>query len=291
MNILVIGGTRFAGVYLVKQLLADGHNVTLATRGKTADPFGDAVQRLIIERSDAASLQQVLGGKHYDVVYDSQAFSSNEIKFLLDAVVCDKYIMTSTVSVYAPHFRLAQPETDFDPTTYPLVWCARDAFAYDEIKRQAECAMFQAYAHVPSVAVRFPLIIGADDYTQRLYFYVKQVTQGLPVHVDNPSSQLTFIFADEAGKFLAYLADKDVTGGINAANYGTATMASIIAYVEEKSGNKALLNPDAEPAPLNGFPDYGLDLNKAASLGYNFPKLDTALHALLDHYIIEATRR
>lgn len=33
MNILVIGGTRFFGIPMVNELLAHGHNVTIATRG------------------------------------------------------------------------------------------------------------------------------------------------------------------------------------------------------------------------------------------------------------------
>lgn len=35
MNILVIGGTRFFGIPMVNELLAHGHNVTIATRGTT----------------------------------------------------------------------------------------------------------------------------------------------------------------------------------------------------------------------------------------------------------------
>lgn len=32
MKILVIGGTRFFGVHMVNELLADGHHITIATR-------------------------------------------------------------------------------------------------------------------------------------------------------------------------------------------------------------------------------------------------------------------
>ncbi len=39
MNILVIGGTRFMGKHLVLELIKSGHKVTIATRGRTADPF------------------------------------------------------------------------------------------------------------------------------------------------------------------------------------------------------------------------------------------------------------
>ena len=42
-RILVIGGTRFFGLRLVEGLLEAGHAVTLATRGRAADPFGGRV--------------------------------------------------------------------------------------------------------------------------------------------------------------------------------------------------------------------------------------------------------
>jgi len=281
MNILVIGGTKFVGVHLVRQLLAAGHRVTLANRGTTADTFGDTVDRIILERTDADAIRHALGGRHFDAVYDSQAFSSNEVKYLLDAVSCGRYIATSTVSVYSPNFKLGLTETDFDPLRYPLKWCTRTDFAYDEIKRQVECAMFQTYRHIPAVAVRFPLIIGEDDYTQRLHFYVRHIMDAAPMHVDNLQAELAFIFSWEAGRFLAWLADKGCCGSINAANVGTATLGDIIAYIEEKSARKAVLSDTGEPAPLNGFPDYSLDLSKAEALGFHFEETRTHLHRLL----------
>ena len=33
MNVLVVGGTRFFGIPMVEKLIADGHDVTIATRG------------------------------------------------------------------------------------------------------------------------------------------------------------------------------------------------------------------------------------------------------------------
>jgi len=288
MNILVVGGTKFIGVHLIKQLLADGHNVTIATRGKAEDNFGNTVNRAIIERTNPVSISQALKGKAYDVVYDSQAFSSNEIKYLLDVVDCGRYIETSTVSVYYPNFKLELTESDFDPYTYPLKWCSRTDFEYDEIKRQAECAIFQAYNHVPSVAVRIPLVIGEDDYTKRLYFYIEHIVKSLPMHVDNLDSKIEFIMSKEAGKFLAWLADKSFCGSINAANIGSKSLSGIIKYVENKIGINANISEGGEVASLNGFPDYGLNLELAKKIGYTFPSLDTVLYDLLDKYIEEA---
>jgi len=57
MKILVIGGTRFFGIHMVNELLADGHDVTIATRGKAYDKYGDRVRRIIVERTSAESMK------------------------------------------------------------------------------------------------------------------------------------------------------------------------------------------------------------------------------------------
>jgi nucleoside-diphosphate-sugar epimerase len=49
-NILVIGGTRYFGKLLVQRLLQAGHRVTIATRGRTADPFGARIERIRVDR-------------------------------------------------------------------------------------------------------------------------------------------------------------------------------------------------------------------------------------------------
>ena len=290
MKILVVGGTQFIGIHLVERLLAAGNEVTIATRGKAKDSFGTSVDRIIIERTDSESIYRELKGKFYDVVYDSQAYSSNEIKYLLDTVDCGKYIETSTVSVYFPNFKPALPESDFDPYSYPLKWCYRDDFGYDEIKRQAECAMFQTYSHIPCVAVRFPIVIGADDYTKRLYFYLEHIVKSKPMHIDNLTTKMEFIMSSEAGKFLAWLADKNFSGSINAANHGSVSLAEIIKYVESMSGANAIISENGEQSPFNGFPEYGLNLERAERLGYTFPNLATPLYNLLDRYIEIASK-
>ena len=285
MKILVIGGTRFIGVHLVNQLLASGHEVTIATRGRANDAFGDSVGRIIIECVSQESLTGALNGRFYDVVYDSQAHSSNEIKHLLDVVACGRYIETSTLSVYSPNLRLGLSESDFDPLSHPLKWCSRGDFEYDEVKRQAECAIFQAYSHIPCVAVRFPLVIGEDDYTKRLYFYVEHIAKVVPMNINNLNAKMEFIMSYEAGKFLAWLADKDFCGSINAANQGNISLAEIIKYVENKCGIPAIISDDGKQLPFNGFPDYGISLQMAEKIGYTFPNLAPQLYSVLDKYI------
>ena len=51
MHVLVIGGNRFMGLSLVWRLLFGGHRVTVLNRGNLADPFGDRVERVRVDRT------------------------------------------------------------------------------------------------------------------------------------------------------------------------------------------------------------------------------------------------
>ena len=102
-NILVIGGTRHVGKLLVQRLLGAGHQVTIATRGRTPDPFGARIRRIRVDRRDEAAMRRAFAGiEGYDVVFDQMCYSP------LDAAIAvrvfagrvKRYIMASTVDVY-----------------------------------------------------------------------------------------------------------------------------------------------------------------------------------------------
>lgn len=284
MKILVIGGTRFFGIHMINELLAKGHNVTIATRGRVSDEYGDKVQRIIIERTNEMSMKNALRGKHYDVVIDKIAYCSNDIKYAMEAVDCDKYIYMSSTSVYKPKY-INTVESDFNGVSKKLIWCDRTAFPYEEIKRQAECALWQEYSDRNWIAVRYPFAIGKDDYTKRLLYYVEHTIKSIPMNIDNLDCQMGYIRSDEAGKFMAFLVDKDVNGAINGSSEGTISLREIIEYVEKKAGTKAVIDKTGESAPYNGEPEYSINTEKAKSLGFKFSLLQDWIYELLDYYI------
>lgn len=289
MKILVLGGTRFFGIPMVKELIRQGHDVTIATRQNAKDSFGDRIGRIKVERTDPDSMKEAFRGMKFDVVYDKIAYCSNDIKYAMDAIDCDKYIYMSSTSVYDPK-KINTREEDFDGTKKELIWCSRPDFPYDEIKRQAECALCQAYADRNWTAVRYPFAIGRDDYTKRLLFYVEHTMKSVPMHIDDIDHQMGYIFSDEAGAFLAFLADKDVSGAINGSAHGTISLKEIIGYVESKTGTKAVITADGDPAPYNGEPEYSINTEKAESLGFRFSDLRERIFDLLDYYIEQVRR-
>lgn len=67
MDILVIGGTKFFGIPMIRDLLDKGHHITIATRGNVLDPFGNSVSRIKMDRQKPDEVKRLLGKRHYDV--------------------------------------------------------------------------------------------------------------------------------------------------------------------------------------------------------------------------------
>ena len=257
MKILVLGGTRFFGIHMVNDLLDKGHDVTIATRGRTPDNFGGRVERITFERTDPASVREALAGKHFDVIIDKIAYCSNDIRMLMDAADFDRYIYMSSTAVYDPK-HVDTKEDEFDGMKGELVWCNRQDFPYDVIKRHAEYALWQKYSDRNFTAVRYPFVIGRDDYTKRLLFYVEHAVKKIPMYIDNIDAQMGFVRSDEAGKF---------------------------DYVEKKTGCHALLADDGDNAPYNGENEYSINTDKAEALGFGFSDLKDWIYELIDYYI------
>jgi nucleoside-diphosphate-sugar epimerase len=287
MKILVIGGTRFFGIHMVRALIARDHDITIATRGNSSDSFGDSVKRIVFDRSDENSCVKAFSGNSYDVVIDKIAYSSNDVKRIAKAISCKRYIVMSSTAVYNP-LHMNTKENDFVPenTMNELVWCERSDVDYGEGKRNVERTACKLLNDVPLVFVRYPFVVGEDDYTQRLRFYIEHILNNQPMNIDNLDCQMSFINSREAGEFISFLAEKEFTGPINGANVGTVSIKEMIDYVEKKTGKKAIIASDGESAPYNGTPANSIDVTEATKLGYDFTDIDEWIYELIDRILI-----
>lgn len=185
----------------------------------------------------------------------------------------NKYILTSTMSVYDYGTNLA--ESTFGPYTYPLQKESLEDVPYGEGKRLAEAALFSK-TDLPSAAVRIPIVLGEEDYTERLLFHVRKIMNEEENGLPNPEATLNFISAEEAGDFLVWIAEQPFTGPINACSNGDIRLSKLMGLNEEITGKQA--KPASKATDGNHSP-YGIEKNwtmdhsKAKELGYQFSSL------------------
>ncbi len=284
-KVLVLGGTRFFGKHLVEALLQNGHDVTIATRGITEDSFGSRVNRFIVDREDGKQLAECLEDKSYDIVYDNLCYSSNAAKIICEVLQgkTKKYVMTSSMAVYEPAISLS--EEDFNPYEYVITYGDRKDFNYGEGKRLAEAVVFQQ-ATFPVVAVRFPVVIGENDYTKRLQFYVEHIVRQEPIAVNYLDGELSFIHEKEAGEFLAWCGIESIEGPMNACSNGVVSTSEVIHFIEETTGLNALVQEVGDHvAPYNEVINCTLHNGKASELGFPFRELKVEIEQVLRYYI------
>jgi nucleoside-diphosphate-sugar epimerase len=284
---LILGGTQFVGKRLVQLLLDEGVEVTIGTRGKTADPFGDKVSRLIIDREDADTLHEAFQDKAWDVVYDQTCYSSQEAHDTLQALEgkVKKYIFTSSQAVY--DFGTNHKEESFEPATFqPILKNRREYIGYvgyQEAKRAAEAILYQN-ATIPVVAVRFSIIVGKDDYTNRLKFHVDHIMQGKPMTIEHPDFRYSFIDSREAAHFLYNIAISNYKGPINPGSSGDISLRELVTLIETITETNATLSVEGDQSPYNLPGSWSTDTSLAESMGYRFKPVNQLLEELVIYY-------
>lgn len=286
-NVLVIGGTRFMGIRLVRELLARGNHVTIATRGKSKDNFGDRIDRVILDVEKPESVMDALGEQYYDVVFDNLAYSSNSVRNVLSAVKCGKYIQLSSVEVYSPT-KMNLLEADFDPYKIEQKWCGTNV-GYQEGKRQAEAAVYQKFPNIEAITVRVPYVTKTD----RLLYYCRNIISGEAMNIDDTQRRLTFVRESEVGKFLTWIAGQNYMGPINLSSTGSITIQEILNYIEKKTGKKAIIDRETgAESPFHVFNEqsFSMDMSKAQKLGYITSDINEWFWQLMDEYIQQALK-
>jgi hypothetical protein len=102
-------------------------------------------------------------------------------------------------------------------------------------------AVFMQQATFPVAAVRFPIVLGTDDYTKRLHFHIEHVREGKEIGIPNSAALISFIRSDEAADFLLWLAHSHLTSPVNACSDGTVRIGDIISTIEQATGKRAVV--------------------------------------------------
>ncbi len=268
-----MGGTGFMGRRLVNELLRSHHDVTVATSGKTASPFGDRVSTIVFNRFDAKSVKksaESLG--FFDLLFDQIGFGPRDVSSICDSFhgKVGHYIYVSTIAVYRSSVENLT-ESDFNPDFVPKQGGIRD-LGYIEGKRNAEAYLLRN-APFPFAVARFPIVLGFDDFTGRFQFHVRRVLDGEKIVVPLPLKQTKFIWVDDAGRFLAWLGTNTKVGPYNGASSPLLDTDEVILSIGNILGRAPVVSRAGEKrdtTPYDLGDDYNMSTAKAETEGFRF---------------------
>jgi nucleoside-diphosphate-sugar epimerase len=167
MRALLLGGTRFVGLRLLRALHAAGHQVTILNRGRRQADLPAGVERLEADRRDGAAVRRVLEGRRrdFDVVFDATGYQVGNLEPVIDLLgeTVTRYVFISSFAVYGrpSSFPIREDLPVIEPgdKTGGL-----DAYGADKVR----CERFLMQAHrergVPIVIVRSPGIYGPENW-------------------------------------------------------------------------------------------------------------------------------
>jgi len=118
--VLFLGGAGMIGSAVTAEALAQGIDVTIATRSEPSRSVPDDVAQIRVDVRDADALRVALKGRSFDTVVNWVGFSPADVDghAELFATVCGQYTFVSTGSVYArPVAQL--PITESSPLGQP----------------------------------------------------------------------------------------------------------------------------------------------------------------------------
>lgn len=288
MKILVVGGTRFFGIETVRDLLTARHNVTIATRGMTKDQFGSSVNRIKLNLYNPISCKEALDGKEFDVVIDKMGYGPADLKNILENISCKYIIHMSTAGVYAPYMnKEGIQESEFAPENYHYQWLSRGESDYDELKRMAEAALSQYWQGVKWTALRAPIVLGQNDYTNRLRFYIEHIYAGKSMYIDNLEARFSVAYSTDVGAITAALVERPVYGPLNICSKGYLSISKLLDYISKMVNKHPVLSVDGDPAPYNGQQSNSLSIEKLENAGFKTTAVAEWLPGLVDAIISE----
>ena len=194
LNVLVIGGTRFSGAYLWKELHNRGHSVTVYNRGKTApkpvvresdDEFNARIAAAYMlkgDRTNAEQLKELIDPSKYDYVFDMNAREESDTRPLAE-LFCGQsnfkqYVFMSSAGVYLKSDEM--PHLERDPV---------DPKSRHKGKLDSENCLTDL--GLPWCSFRPTYICGPQNYNPVERYFFERVDSGRPVCIPGHGQHLT----------------------------------------------------------------------------------------------------
>src|SRR5712692_2698830 len=179
MRVLVIGGTEFISLHLVRELLQHGHDVTVFNRGRRAERLPAGVKAIAGDRKDHAGLRERLQGHRFDGVFDVTYAPTlgEDVSALLDALAGTPHVIfVSTARVYDHNLPIPYSEE----TPRGLYW---GDYARHKIGGEDVLLERHRRAGLPVTIVRPTHVMGPLNTRNNETFFMDRIQRGRPVLV------------------------------------------------------------------------------------------------------------
>ncbi|BAU65510.1 mRNA-binding protein [Stanieria sp. NIES-3757] len=179
MRILIMGGTRFIGVYLTKILVQQGHEVVLFNRGNKPAPI-EGVQQIQGDRKDTALLKEKLGQTSFDAVFDNNGRELSDTQPLVE-IFKDRiqhFVYVSSAGVYLKSEQMPHREGDLvDPKS--------------RHKGKHETEAYLAQSGIPWTSIRPTYIYGPQNYNDLEAWFFDRIVRNRPILIPGNGLYLT----------------------------------------------------------------------------------------------------
>ena len=158
MRVLIIGGTRFLGAAIARELVAHKFEVAVLHRGQTPGTLPQSVSHLMGNARDPLFVEACLRDGHYDAVVDT-ILQAADLVWALPLIqrYAGRLVHCGSTGVYAPADRV--PSREEDPTP-----CPEELGGFGEKRAQDETLL--AYGRnnaFPVCSLRISNVIGPGD--------------------------------------------------------------------------------------------------------------------------------
>jgi len=217
-SVLVLGGTKYVGLELI-ELLRD-HKIPFHVASRREI---DVVHFTKLDRKNSEEMNALFSTHSFDVVVDFIGYSAVDASVLHAALSLQekkpKLILISTIYTYGLPLELVSDsyfdEESFNALAIPISMIDRPEINYSEGKRNMEAYFAQHYDLDKQVVLRFPIILGANDYTRRTHFYIDKLSEGIRINPISLDASANYIIAKEAAQSILNFIITDYYGTYN----------------------------------------------------------------------------
>jgi nucleoside-diphosphate-sugar epimerase len=178
MRILIMGGTRFIGVYLTKLLVESGHKVVLFNRGNR--PVPEQVEQITGDRTDATQLKEKLSTENFDVIFDNNGRELTDTQPLAE-IFQDRvqhFVYMSSAGVYLKSDQMPHVEGDaVDPKS--------------RHKGKHETEAFLTQSGLPFTSIRPTYIYGPSNYNELESWFFDRIVRDRPIPIPGNGMHIT----------------------------------------------------------------------------------------------------